>query len=171
MEIRQIEIQDAESFIIFLNQLDTETEFMLFERGERSVSLNQQIEFIKNLQSSINEVIFVAIHQQHIVGFIALSRKPFNKVKHCFQLVIGVLENYHGKDLANDLYKSAEQWAIDQGALRIELSVIDQNLAAIKFYEKLGFKTEGIRSKSIFYQGQLLDEHYMGKILNNLSSG
>ncbi|MEG0132262.1 MAG: GNAT family N-acetyltransferase, partial [Acinetobacter sp.] len=65
----------------------------------------------------------------------------------------------------------AEQWAIDQGAIKIELTVIDKNIRAIKFYEKLGFKTEGIRTKSIFYQGQLLDERYMGKILNNLSSG
>ena len=58
-----------------------------------------------------------------------------------------------------------------QGVIRIELTVIQDNIAAIKFYEKLGFKTEGIRSKSMFYQGQLLDERYMGKILNNLSSG
>lgn len=171
MEIRQIEIQDAESLIKFFSQLDVETEFMLFEVGERPISLSQQIEYIKTLNTSENEKIFIAIDQQHIVGFIALSRKPFNKVKHCFQLVIGILKNYHGKNLANALYRYAESWAMAQGVIRIELTVIQDNIAAIKFYEKLGFKTEGIRSKSMFYQGQLLDERYMGKILNNLSSG
>lgn len=169
MEIRQIEIQDAESLIKFFSQLDVETEFMLFEVGERPISLSQQIEYIKTLNTSENEKIYIAIDQQHIVGFIALSRKPFNKVKHCFQLVIGILRNYHGKNLANALYRYAESWAIAQGAIRIELTVIQDNIAAIKFYEKLGFKTEGIRCKSIFYQGQFLDERYMGKILNNLS--
>lgn len=167
MQIRQIQRQDAESFIDFFKQLDAETEFMLFERGERSTLLSQQIEYIKNLELSVNEVIFVSIHQQHIVGFIALSRKPFNKVKHCFQLVMGILENYHGKKLANDLYQYAEQWAVDQGAIRIELSVIQNNIRAIKFYEKLGFEKEGIRKKSIFSKGQLLDELYMGKILHS----
>lgn len=167
MQIRQIQQQDAESFIVFLKQLDAETEFMLFERGERSTLLSQQIEYIKNLELSVNEVIFVAIHQQHVVGFIALSRKPFNKVKHCFQLVMGMLENYHGKNLANELYQYAEQWAVDQGAIRIELSVIQNNIRAIKFYEKLGFEKEGIRKKSIFSKGQLLDELYMGKILHS----
>lgn len=115
MEIRQIEIQDAESLIKFFSQLDVETEFMLFEVGERPISLSQQIEYIKTLNTSENETIFVAIDQQHIVGFIALSRKPFNKVKHCFQLVIGILRNYHGKNLANELYRYAESWAIAQG--------------------------------------------------------
>lgn len=167
MQIRQIQQQDAESFIDFFKQLDAETEFMLFERGERSMLLSQQIEYIKNLELSVNEVIFVAIHQQHVVGFIALSRKKFNKVKHCFQLVVGILENYHGKNLANDLYQYAEQWAVDQGAIRIELSVIQNNIRAIKFYEKLGFEKEGIRKKSIFSKGQLLDELYMGKILHS----
>lgn len=169
MEIRQIETQDAESLIKFFNQLDVETEFMLFEVGERPIVLSQQIEYIKTLNQSENEKIFIAIDQQHIVGFIALSRKPFNKVKHCFELVIGILKNYHGKNLANDLYHDAESWAIAQGAIRIELSVIQDNIRAIKFYEKLGFRTEGIRRKSILYQGKLLDERYMGKILNNLS--
>lgn len=169
MEIRQIETQDAESLINFFSQLDVETEFMLFEVGERPIVLSQQIEYIKTLNQSENEKIFIAIDQQHIVGFIALSRKPFNKVKHCFQLVIGILKNYHGKNLSNDLYHDAELWAIAQGAIRIELSVIQDNIRAIKFYEKLGFRTEGIRRKSILYQGKLLDERYMGKILNNLS--
>lgn len=167
MQIRQIQQQDAESFIDFFKQLDVETEFMLFERGERSALLSQQIEYIKNLELSVNEVIFVAIHQQYIVGFISLSRKKFNKVKHCFQLVMGILENYHGKNLANELYQYAEQWAVDQGAIRIELSVIQNNIRAIKFYEKLGFEKEGIRKKSIFSKGQLLDELYMGKILHS----
>lgn len=167
MQIRQIQQQDAESFIDFFKQLDAETEFMLFERGERSALLSQQIEYIKNLELSVNEVIFVAIHQQHVVGFIALSRKPFNKVKHCFQLVMGILENYHGKNLANELYQYAEQWAVGQGAIRVELSVIQNNIRAIKFYEKLGFEKEGIRKKSIFSKGQLLDELYMGKILHS----
>ena len=167
MQIRQIQQQDAESFIDFLKQLDAETEFMLFEIGERPTLLSQQIEYIKNLELSVNEVIFVAIHQQHVVGFIALSRKSFNKVKHCFQLVMGILENYHGKNLANDLYQYAEQWAVGQGAIRIELSVIQNNIRSIKFYEKLCFEKEGIRKKSIFSKGQLLDELYMGKILHS----
>lgn len=169
MQIRQIQQQDGASFIEFFKQLDVETEFMLFEVGERPISLSQQIEYIKTLNTSENEKIFIAVDQQHIVGFIALSRKPFSKVKHCFQLVIGILKNYHGKNLARELYHCAESWAIAQGAIRIELTVIQDNIAAIKFYEKLGFKTEGIRTKSIFYQGQLLDERYMGKILNNSS--
>ncbi|WP_227500497.1 GNAT family N-acetyltransferase [Acinetobacter sp. P8-3-8] len=167
MQIRQIQQQDAASFIEFFKQLDAETKFMLFEIGERPTLLSQQIELIKKLESSVNEVIFIAIYQKHIIGFIALSRKPFNRVKHCFQLVIGVLESYHGKNLANELYQCAEQWAIDQGAIRIELSVIQENIRAIKFYEQLSFEKEGIRKKSIFSKGQLLDELYMGKILHS----
>lgn len=170
MQIRQIQQQDAESFIEFFKQLDAETEFMLFEIGERPTLLSQQIEFIRKLELSVNEVIFVAIHQQHIIGFIALSRKPFNKVKHCFQLVIGVLENYRGKNLANELYQCAEQWAIDQGAIRIELSVIQENIRAIKFYEKLGFEKEGIRKKAYSARGSCWMSCIWGKfcILNKI---
>ena len=40
------------------------------------------------------------------------------------------------------------------------------NTSAKTLYEKVGFRVEGIRPKSMKVDGTLVDEYYMGMILN-----
>ena len=39
------------------------------------------------------------------------------------------------------------------------------NVAAIRLYEKIGFKIEGLKEKSILVEEKYVDEYCMGKIL------
>ena len=40
MEIRKIQIEDADNYLDMLLNLDNETKFMMFEPGERSTNIN-----------------------------------------------------------------------------------------------------------------------------------
>lgn len=39
------------------------------------------------------------------------------------------------------------------------------NESAIRLYEKMGFKKEGLKENSLIVNGKYVDEYYMGKIL------
>ena len=59
-----------------------------------------------------------------------------------------------------------DEWAGENGIVRLELTVECVNTGAKLLYEKHGFKVEGIRPKSMKVNGRFVDEYYMGKILD-----
>ena len=55
------------------------------------------------------------------------------------------------------------RWGFDELNLhRIELSVDPSNAAAIRVYEKLGFRSEGCRREAHFSGGVYIDDLQMG---------
>ena len=58
-----------------------------------------------------------------------------------------------------------ENWAIDNGVTRLELTVMKHNERAINLYKKIGYKVEGVREKSVVVDGDHVDEYYMAKII------
>nr|WP_238597608.1 GNAT family N-acetyltransferase [Staphylococcus edaphicus] len=49
----------------------------------------------------------------------------------------------------------------------MELTVITSNKPAVNFYEKLGFKIEGIKHESVYMDNHYFDELYMAMMLNH----
>ena len=50
--IRKIQIEDAENLLNLLNKLDSETTFLLYEKGERKTTIKQQR---KNIQEQLEK--------------------------------------------------------------------------------------------------------------------
>ena len=65
---------------------------------------------------------------------------------------------------ALDIETNLDEWAKENGIVRLELTVECHNKAARHLYEKSGFEIEGIRTKSMFVEGTFVDEYYMAKI-------
>ena len=59
-----------------------------------------------------------------------------------------------------------DEWAGENGIVRLELTVECVNTGAKHLYEKNGFIVEGVRPKSMKVNGRFVDEYYMGKILD-----
>ena len=67
MEIRKIQMEDANNYLDMLLNLDNETKFMMFEPGERPTDIN----IIKNIiEKSINgdNLILVSIDEENILS-------------------------------------------------------------------------------------------------------
>ena len=76
-------------------------------------------------------------------------------------------KNFRGKGIANQLITEVLKLAFEKlGLTRIELNVYTFNLPAIKCYENLGFKREGVRRKSTKYQNEFWDG-YIYSLLKN----
>lgn len=165
MIIRKIEVKDSERFLKMLNQLDHETKNMMFEPGERTITVEEMEANIKNIIRR-NSLTLVAMENDHIVGFLTAERGFANRIKHSVYIVIGLLKDFRGKNIGSRLFEELEKWAIDNCIIRLELTVMTHNVSAIRLYKKMGFKIEGIKEKSLIVDKKYVDEYYMGKILH-----
>ncbi|HZG86842.1 GNAT family N-acetyltransferase [Paenibacillus sp.] len=163
MRVRTVTEQDAEAFVRLLNQIDGESDFMLYEPGERSVTAEQQREKIAALGE--RSTILVAELEGALTGYVMADGGFANRNKHCAYLVVGVLQACSGRGVGTRLFEELERWAVDRRLTRLELTVMRHNERAIALYRKMGFDIEGVKRRSLFVNGEYVDEYYMGKLL------
>jgi RimJ/RimL family protein N-acetyltransferase len=166
MNIRAIRESDSEQFLLLGQSLDQETQFMMLEPGERTFSIEEQRQRIKSVLSQDNQMIFVVEHENRLVGFLGAFGRSFHRNRHCAYIVIGILQDFAGQGLGRQLFEALESWAINRKIHRLELTVMCHNERATHLYQKMGFKTEGIKQDSLWVNGRYVDEYYMAKILN-----
>jgi RimJ/RimL family protein N-acetyltransferase len=166
MNIRTIRESDSEQFLLLGKVVDQETQFMMLEPGERTMTIEEQTQRIKSILSQDNQMIFVVEHENRLVGFLGAFGGGFYRNRHCAYIVIGIVQAYVGQGLGKQLFLALEKWAIDQKLHRLELTVMCHNERGIRLYQKMGFKTEGIKQDSLWVKGKYVDEYYMAKILS-----
>ena len=166
MDIRAIRETDSEQFLLLSKALDDETQFMMLEPGERTTTIEEQTQRIRNILSQDNQMIFVVEHENQLVGFLAALGGNYRRNHHCAHIVIGIRQNFTGQGIGKQLFKMLEKWATDHKIHRLELAVMSHNERAINLYQKMGFKTEGIKHDSLLVNGKYVDEYYMARILN-----
>ena len=83
MNIRIIRENDSEQFLLLGKELDEETQFMMLEPGERTMSIEEQTQRIKNVLSQDNQMIFVAEHENQLVGFLGVYGGNYRRNHHC----------------------------------------------------------------------------------------
>ena len=151
--IREIEIEDAASFLQLSKQLDEETKFMLYEPGERKTTAEQQEKIIDRFIENEYATIFVAVEDERIVGFILVNGNNIQRKRHVATIVIGIL------------FKEVEKWAKLHDVWRLELTVMAHNTRAQTLYKKAGFEKEGVKKAALIIDGKCIDEYEMAKLL------
>ena len=110
-------------------------------------------------------LLLVVEDDEEIVGFLLSQRKSIKRIGHSAYIVIGLLKDYRGKKIGLKLFEELEKWALNYNVTRLELTVMQHNKSAIKLYEKVGFKIEGLKENSLIIDGKYVNEYYMGKII------
>jgi len=164
MKIRKIKIGDAENLLNLLKKLDSETTFLLYEKGERKRTIEQQR---KNIQEQLEREVltFVLEDNKKLVGYVFGNIFTVNRKKHCMNLSIAILQEYTGKGYGTKLMSTIEEYAINNGITRLELEVSKKNKIAISLYEKIGFEGEGVKRNAFLVNGKYEDELLMSKII------
>lgn len=166
MNIREAEVTDAEKLAGLIQKVDETSQFMLFEPGERQVSVERQSEMIKKVKQSANSTIFVAEQNNVLVGYLFAIGGNARRNKHSVYIVIGISEEFRGMGIGGLLFEALDEWAEKIGIHRLELTVATENKAGIRLYEKAGFQVEGIKRNSLFIDGEYVDEYYMSKLID-----
>jgi len=98
-----------------------------------------------------NKEIYVAVLDKQIVGYIIINIKekknPNPKFRYRKQLNIDAMcvdENYRGKGIGTELLNFAKQIGLDNDCTDMYLTVNEENINAIKTYEKFGMRIKNI---------------------------
>lgn len=164
MNIRQLVKDDAEDYLDLMLKLDRESQYMLFEIGERKTTVAQMEERIEELEDS-GGLLLGAFDSKQIVGFVSMDRGFANRIKHSGYVVMGVIKSASGKGLGTRLLEALDVYAKALNVSKLELTVMAHNDRAHNLYLRCGYKDEGIKKRSICIDGQYFDEYYMGKII------
>lgn len=108
--------------------------------------------------------VFVAFQNAQPVGIMGLMRQAPSKMRHRATIIMVYLrQSERGQGLANALLDSLFEHARKNGVRQVELAVSAENLAAIRFYERAGFREIGRIPGAFLDQGREIDEIMMAK--------
>lgn len=124
------------------------------------------IDYLRNSAQSPTNVTFVAVADAKIVGMLVTSGDPHPAKIGTIDVDLGVRLDWHRKGLGRSLLASAQEWAIAQGAHRLQLKVMTHNAPAIALYQSLGFEIEGTMRRHLKVKDRFVDQHIMSKLLD-----
>jgi len=163
-EIRDIRQNDATAFAQLLIQLSRETPFTLLSEVENTALASTQPERTRQLIEAPSQQVLVATDNDTLIGFVALSQGVFEKNRHACSLMTGVLRDYWRQGVASALMQRAMSWVEQRGISRVELTVMENNAPAIRFYQRFGFQREGIKRNALIVDGAPVNEICMARI-------
>jgi RimJ/RimL family protein N-acetyltransferase len=114
-------------------------------------------------------VIYLELEETMITSCLALLNwMAFYGTNGYADLAIAIGENeLRGKGLGQNAMKLVLEFAFHELNLhRVQLTVFDYNIQAIKLYEKLGFKHEGMYRDFIQRDGKRYNMHLYGHLQN-----
>lgn len=164
MKIRDVEEQDAKAFLILLKEID-DSNNTLYNPGERSMTVEQQRKIIVAIKNNPRSVFMVAEKNSQLVGYIGLIAEKLQRTKHIGRVVVGVSDQSRGLGIGTKLFQEIFKWVEGKEFTRLELTIIETNIVAIKLYEKMGFIKEGKRVNSLYIDGKFIDEWSMYKMI------
>ena len=164
MNVRKATASDASQIVAVMKDAEA-SGFMLFDPGERKLTAEQFEKYIEVTNQKQNSAVFVASEKEKILGYMIVQGETPKRIAHRAYIVIGVHSTSRGKGVGTALFAHAERWAKEVGIQRLELTVIKHNEVAYHLYEKVGFKVEGVKQKSLKINGEYVDEYYMAKMI------
>lgn len=159
---RQLQEKDAEAYqSIRLEMLKNSPEAF---GGSYEENLEYGLDFFIN--NILNSCVFGAFFENQLIGtagsFIQKGKKSEHKA---FLWGVYVNQTYRGKGISYQLTNKVIDNLSPEISL-IQTAVVQGNIAALKIYEKAGFKRWGVEEKGLKIQGIYYDEIHMVKFLD-----
>lgn len=150
--IEKASSMDAEAMLKYMKQIGGETDNLTFGAEGLSLTVEEEAVYIKQIENSKDDVIFVAKDNGRIIGDASLNRLP-RRMNHRGDFGIAVLKEYWNQGIGNRLLEEVINFAKENSFEVIELQVRSDNTAAIHLYEKFGFQKFGTH-ESFFKIGE-----------------
>lgn len=151
--ILPLERKDLIAFIEFRRIASKESEYI------NELTKTEAEEIINNYNVSGGRVAYVLINNNKIIGQLFIDIGIKSKEKILCLLLISVLKQFEGHGYGKRLISFALKLAKENKLNTVELIVDKNNLHAIKFYERLGFKyIKTFDKTNLVYQKILLEK-------------
>ena len=190
MPIRTLDARDAEDFVDLLTALDGETEYLMFEPGERPVDLDALRARLAN-RDPANGLLYALADpapgapaetgpvepvgpagpsprgpDEPLTGFVGGHRRIGRRNRHAMHLVVAIRQDRVGRGHGRRLLEAVEGFARREGVSRLELTVQVENLRAIRLYERAGFEREGVQRRAVRLGDAWRDRYAYAKLID-----
>ena len=146
-----------EGFWSAVDSVSRERKYLAFLEGP---PINTTKDFVlNNINGNWPQV--VAMSDGELIGWCDITALDRPVFAHIGSLGMGVLAPYRGQGVGKALISAALQKARARGLARIELTVRENNKAAIELYKKFGFVAEGIHKNGVCIDGQYENHIFM----------
>lgn len=165
IEIREIQLVDAQKALEYMKMVNAETKNLTREPDEFNITLEQEEAFITRVVGSTNEFSYTVWHDDQLISISGFHGSALKRMNHRVNLGISVLKEYHNLGIGSLLMILLVEKAKEFGKAKMELEVRADNPNAIKVYERAGFEVEGRRKKGFKVDGNYVDLLLMGRDL------
>lgn len=159
--LRKISLSDAsDKYLTWIN--DSESTKGLVT-GRFPTNMEELTDYIESVVRGNNAIMFAICDQESSkhIGNVKLDNFDWISGTCEFGILIGD-KDYWGRGIGTEITNLVTKYAFEMLNLRkVTLSVFGNNPRAIALYKKLGFVSEGVLSKHMFIQGELVDKYYM----------
>lgn len=163
--LRNARPEDSAALIEYLKVTAAETRFLVSEPEEITLTVEQEINYVKSKMESQNELILIGmIDGKHIGNCSINSVGTKQRYRHRCSVAIALYQEYCGLGIGKQMMKAALNEAEKYGYEQVELEVVASNTSAIALYESLGFEIYGTMKNNMkFKDGTYEDAHMMVK--------
>ncbi|WP_077591470.1 GNAT family N-acetyltransferase [Planococcus lenghuensis] len=151
--LRRATGEDACPFIIYMNKIASETNYLTFGEGEYKAEVENQKKMIISSLESENQLFLLAINKGEIVGHLIFRGGTRARTRHSGEIGMAVISEFWGLGIGSELIRYLFRWIKQNEIIRkVNLRVRADNTLAIKLYRQMGFQIEGIIEKDLYIE-------------------
>lgn len=155
---------DAAALAALRLKIDGETEYLDREAGEGTLSETALAQLIEADAKAERSLFLVAEIDDELVGFARCIGLTLSRFRHKAEFGICIAQSCWGRGLGETMLRTILKWADAVGLQKIALTVVKENVSAIRLYERCGFVCEGLlKNDRLHRNGQFYDTLLMGR--------
>ncbi|MBI9095974.1 MAG: GNAT family N-acetyltransferase [Sphaerochaeta sp.] len=151
--IRSLEKSDAPQVVPYMTSMYAQSTFLARYSDEWKMSIEDEATFLESTEKAEKRLMLGGFLGHNLVALCDFS--PVGsayKIAHRCQMGISVAKIQQGKGIGSSLMESLLSCAKQTGFSQMELEVVATNNAAIKLYEKFGFRRVGTIPRGFRYR-------------------
>jgi len=164
LSVHPASIEDAASWLTFLLALDRDTDFMMFEPGERSLSIDKCEDAIRRINRRRGAILLLFRNEAgEVVGYIQGDVLPLERKAHVMSVSCALLSAYRG-DTGKAMFQYFFEKIKQEGVIkRIEGVVMADNVRMLMLALSLGGVIEGMKRGAVKLKYGVQDEYVIAK--------
>lgn len=165
--IREAMPSDASKTVSFMNWVTGEVDFHTYGAGDFNIRPEDEERMISTFQARSNSLFLIAIFQDEIIAVATLTGGIKERVMHRGTIGITIAKRFWRLGLGQQMMHMIIAYAENSLILsKLELLVHQDNIPAIKLYNKLGFFREGTIQRYFYMNEKYYDGIRMGLIVD-----
>lgn len=160
--LREVNINDAEAMISYLNIVGGESDNLLFGANEFKLTVEQEKNYIQSMRENDNALMAIGVIDGQVISIAQVAAPPRKRIAHNGELAISVKKEYWSMGVGTEMMKLLIEFAKNTGVIKnISLGVKGDNYQAQGLYKKMGFEKVGVHKNFFNINGVYDDEILM----------